>query len=264
MGGVRMICRGIDDFSNCGNFVETETILSTKMHIFSFVQIRGSIPLFWQQAQKGLVSEIEILRTYRMTEHVFKGHLCELLESYRKILMINLVKKHKPDEEKLMRGLVQMLKVVKGFAEQEDKEMQGDDDKTTTDRQLVNQNVKHIWFDFHAETSGDNFHRLNYLMEEISDIQNKFGFYVAERGKKKRVLQYQRGIFRTNCIDCLDRTNVTQMKICSNAVQSIVQLLRKIQLQERENKNLSSRQVYLKAMHQFDDQVDQQDNQVQT
>lgn len=29
MGGVRMICRGIDDESNCGNFVETEMILTS-------------------------------------------------------------------------------------------------------------------------------------------------------------------------------------------------------------------------------------------
>lgn len=106
MGGVRMICRGIDDQSNCGNFVETETILSTDLHIFSFVQIRGSIPLFWQQKQRGLVSDIEILRTFQMTESVFRGHFSDLMANYRKVLMINLVKKNKTDEEKLMRGLV--------------------------------------------------------------------------------------------------------------------------------------------------------------
>lgn len=52
-----------------------------------------------------------------MTEHVFKGHLCDLLANYKKILMINLVKKSKTDEEKLMRGLTQMLKLVKTYAD---------------------------------------------------------------------------------------------------------------------------------------------------
>lgn len=53
----------------------------------------------------------------------------------------------------------------------------------------IKQNVKHIWFDFHAETSGDKFHKLNDLMDEIDAIQQKFGYFVRERYKKRRVLQ---------------------------------------------------------------------------
>ena len=56
------------------------------------------------------------------------------------------------------------------------------------ERQQIIEKVKHIWFDFHAETSGDNFHRLEHLIDEIRDIQHKFGFYVAERFNKRRVL----------------------------------------------------------------------------
>jgi len=68
MGGARLICRGIDDNANCGNFVESETILSTESHVYSFVQIRGSIPLYWEQKQHGLVTEINVLRSLPMTE----------------------------------------------------------------------------------------------------------------------------------------------------------------------------------------------------
>lgn len=106
MGGVRLICRGVDDNSNCGNFVETETILSTATHIYSFVQVRGSIPLYWEQKQHGLVTEINILRSLPMTASVFDAHLLDLLASYKKVLLINLVRKNKPEEDKLTKGLV--------------------------------------------------------------------------------------------------------------------------------------------------------------
>ena len=66
-----------------------------------------------------------------MTESIFCGHLNDLLGNYRKILMINLVKKNKIDEEKLMRGLVQMLKLVKTNAEKEVQENK--EDKISSD-----------------------------------------------------------------------------------------------------------------------------------
>jgi len=54
--GTRYNSRGIDDKGNVSNFIETEQILITKPskelgdnHIFSHVQIRGSVPCFWEQ-----------------------------------------------------------------------------------------------------------------------------------------------------------------------------------------------------------------------
>lgn len=42
--GTRFNMRGIDDDGNVANFVETETIFRTKDSMFSFVQVRGSVP----------------------------------------------------------------------------------------------------------------------------------------------------------------------------------------------------------------------------
>ena len=183
MGGVRLICRGIDDNSNCGNFVETETILSSKDHIFSFVQIRGSIPLYWEQKQHGLVTEINILRSLPMTAHVFEAHLLDLLSTYRKVLLINLIRKSKVEEDQLTQVLVSLLKMVKNTNSAQQALPDGVNSSVaeTAHRDLIRQNVKHIWFDFHAETSGDKFHKINDLMDEISAIQQKFGFFVRER-----------------------------------------------------------------------------------
>ena len=48
MAGTRYNARGLDDEGNVANFVESEQIIIYKKQIYSFVQIRGSVPLFWQ------------------------------------------------------------------------------------------------------------------------------------------------------------------------------------------------------------------------
>ena len=48
-------------------------------------------------------------------------------------------------------------------------------------KMMPQRNVKHIWYDFHGETHGDKFYKINDLMNEIRDVQSKFGFFVKER-----------------------------------------------------------------------------------
>lgn len=47
--GTRYRRRGIDEDGHCANFVETEQILQTGGHSISYLQVRGSIPVFWSQ-----------------------------------------------------------------------------------------------------------------------------------------------------------------------------------------------------------------------
>lgn len=48
--GARLFSRGIDANGNVSNYVETEQLIEVNGDRSSFVQTRGSIPLFWQQA----------------------------------------------------------------------------------------------------------------------------------------------------------------------------------------------------------------------
>ena len=48
-----------------------------------------------------------------MTAKVFESHLLDLLSTYKKVLLINLVRKSKLEEDKLTQGLVSLLKMVK-------------------------------------------------------------------------------------------------------------------------------------------------------
>ena len=47
--GTRYNTRGVDDDGHVANFVETEQLLMTDSHVSSHVQVRGSVPLFWEQ-----------------------------------------------------------------------------------------------------------------------------------------------------------------------------------------------------------------------
>ena len=48
--------------------------------------------------------------------------------------------------------------------------------------------------------------RLSLLWSQIRGDFEQFGFYTEGQGISTR----QEGVFRVNCIDCLDRTNVVQ------------------------------------------------------
>ncbi len=47
--GTRFFVRGCDDSGHVANFVETEQIIEHAGAVASFVQTRGSMPMFWQQ-----------------------------------------------------------------------------------------------------------------------------------------------------------------------------------------------------------------------
>lgn len=47
--GTRFNVRGVNDDGHVANFVETEQLITFESVESSFVQVRGSVPLFWEQ-----------------------------------------------------------------------------------------------------------------------------------------------------------------------------------------------------------------------
>ena len=45
-----------------------------------------------------------------------------------------------------------------------------------------------------------------------------------DEGSTQQPLCYQNGVFRVNCMDCLDRTNVVQSVICKEFIQTAVSI----------------------------------------
>ena len=115
------------------NFVETELIVSFNHGacIFSHMQIRGSVPLFWTQKAKKQ-SKVTIKSTSQ-NKLAFTRHFDELLRKYSRVLVLNLLSQSKQDEEKLSEQMNNLL------------EMRND------------RNVSSYSYDFHRELSNDNF-----------------------------------------------------------------------------------------------------------
>ena len=61
------------------------------------------------------------------------------------------------------------------------------------------------------------WHRLSILMERIEENIKNFGYFKIDN--QGDMVQLQSGVFRTNCIDCLDRTNVVQSMIARRVLE---------------------------------------------
>jgi hypothetical protein len=79
-------------------------------------------------------------------------------------------------------------------------------------QKLVNDSLRYIAFDFHRICGHIHFERLSSLYNDIREDLDKQGYYLVNADGK--ILEKQKGVVRTNCIDCLDRTNVTQVICC--------------------------------------------------
>jgi hypothetical protein len=105
-------------------------------------------------------------------------------DDYKLCLIVNLLAKNKEHEEMLTSEVLNQL------------------------RQLPMKSVKYYYFDFHYETRGDNYSSLDSkFIKDNQTIFSRFDYFVQQSNNNK-VFKTQQGVFRTNCLDCLDRTNV--------------------------------------------------------
>ncbi|XP_010675806.3 phosphoinositide phosphatase SAC7 isoform X5 [Beta vulgaris subsp. vulgaris] len=184
--GTRMWRRGADPDGYVANFVETEQIMQLNGYAASFVQVRGSMPFFWEQiVNLKYKPKFEIVKPEE-APRVAERHFLDLRKRYGAVLAVDLVNKD---------GGEGHLCEMYGNAMQ----------------QIMNEDIRYLHFDFHRICGHIHFERLSILYDQMSDFLNKNRYLLLnEKGEK---IEEQTGIVRTNCIDCLDRTNVTQSMI---------------------------------------------------
>ncbi|XP_023944236.2 phosphatidylinositol-3-phosphatase SAC1 [Bicyclus anynana] len=194
--GTRLFMRGIDAQGNVANFVETEQIVERGGEKSSFVQTRGSIPLYWSQYPNLKYKPAVALSP---EDHVaaYTRHLRDQLQRYGNQVLLNLIDQHGKEED-LERGYRAAVAAAALPA------------------------VRYEPFDFHAECRGMRYDRLNVLMDRIAHEQTEFGYFLSRGGT---VLLRQSGVFRTNCVDCLDRTNVVQSLLARRQLAAVLKLL---------------------------------------
>jgi hypothetical protein len=204
--GLRYLRRGVDDEGNAANSVETEQILSTpswdstSSDIYSFTQCRGSIPLFFSQTPYSLKPLPIFFGSPETNAAAFKLHFSNLASRYSSVYCTSLIDKHGTES-----------KIGEAFEEYAAKLNSGGgiDSKGTQ--------VGFEWFDFHNVCRGMRFENVSLLIDTLSPFMTTSGFTVISNDK---VASSQTGILRTNCMDCLDRTNVVQSACARTALES--------------------------------------------
>ncbi|XP_013393866.1 phosphatidylinositide phosphatase SAC1-B-like [Lingula anatina] len=109
-------------------------------------------------------------------------------------------------------------------------------------RNVHNDNIRLESFDFHKECSKMRWERLNILMDRIEADRKEMGYFMSLR--EGTMLSQQMGVFRTNCIDCLDRTNVVQSLIARRTLQDQLIRLNILQEGEKVEDQLSFEKMY--------------------
>ena len=185
--GARYKRRGIDENGNVANFVETELIIFIDSQEFSYIQVRGSIPVFWSQSGHKYRPQPQLTEDFDCTHNAFKLHILDQLLYYGQETFINLV-----DEV----GREAILK----------------DTLESHLFKLKSPLIDYLHFDFHKNSKTfENIGRRNLLLDLNKQFENYKFYWVSYRDNQfDGFLCKQEGVFRVNCIDCLDRTNVVQ------------------------------------------------------
>ncbi|KAG2194611.1 hypothetical protein INT46_009597 [Mucor plumbeus] len=189
--GMRYQRRGINEDGQVANFVETEQSVLFKKdginHVASFIQTRGSIPIFWSQSPYSLHPVPTLERTEQENKAAFHKHFETQEKLYGKQIIVNLTE------------LVGREAIV-GTQYRHHVE------------DLADPNIKYVEFDFHKETKGMKFENISKLSKSLYDDLSRIQYFWETASIDDETIVYckQSGVFRTNCMDCLDRTNVVQ------------------------------------------------------
>ncbi|KAI4202600.1 MAG: hypothetical protein LQ346_001960 [Caloplaca aetnensis] len=210
--GARFLKRGANDAGYVANDVETEQIVSeamtTSFHapgpqlfanpmLTSYIQHRGSIPLLWTQDNSGVSPKPDI--ELNLVDPFFSAaalHFDNLFERYgAPIYVLNLVKSRErtPRESILLKEYTNAITYL---------------NQSLPDGKKI---LYKAWDMSRASKSRDQ-DVIGTLETIAKDIVSQTGFFRNGDGLYWTSLT-QNGVARTNCIDCLDRTNAAQFMI---------------------------------------------------
>lgn len=157
---------GIDDDGDVANFVETETLIFYNQYCCSHVQIRGSVPVFWQQ--RGITAQTKITRTLETGNSAFLKHFNYLMRNYTRVLCVNLMARSKTQEQMITDEYENHI--IKNNLP----------------------NVRYEFFDFHHACKGQKFDHVNPLIKKLQLMNENFRFYVEDT-RNNTVIMTQKG-----------------------------------------------------------------------
>ncbi|XP_063079135.1 polyphosphoinositide phosphatase [Engraulis encrasicolus] len=228
--GTRFLKRGANCEGDVANEVETEQIIhDASVMSFrngsysSYVQVRGSVPLYWSQDISTMMPKPPIrLDQADPYAHVAALHFDQMLRRFGSpIIILNLVKKReKRKHEKILSDeLYPAVLNLNQFLPPDHA-------------------IDYIAWDMAKYTKSKLCNVLDRLSMIAENVVKRTGFFVNrsdfhchslrpdERwgdlgGRLTSTGRVQTGVLRTNCVDCLDRTNTAQFMVgkCALAYQ---------------------------------------------
>ncbi|KAJ6415785.1 hypothetical protein OIU84_004559 [Salix udensis] len=248
--GTRYLKRGVNEKGRVANDVETEQIMfedvpeEQPVQISSVVQNRGSIPLFWSQETSRLNIKPDIILSRKdQNFEATKLHFENLVKRYGSpIIVLNLIKSRekKPRETILRSEFANAIRFINKSLPEENRlkflhwDLHKHSRKATNVLALLGRfasyalNLTGIFYCQVMPSSSSKGllnwscveeHNGDYSLENPSSENGNVSKLDSEIAKAEcdanqnqsiKVPMFQSGVLRTNCIDCLDRTNVAQ------------------------------------------------------
>jgi hypothetical protein len=137
-----------------------------------------------------------------------KQHLHSLIQHYNEVHLVNLVN-HKGHELPIKDAFERNI-----IAASSDPEIAA--------------KAHYLYFDFHTECKGMRFDRISLLIDQLRSGLDRNGWFHSglisdEKYSNEDEVEMRRrqtGVVRSNCMDCLDRTNVSQSALGQWAVNA--------------------------------------------
>ncbi|KAI0727772.1 SacI homology domain-containing protein [Fomitopsis betulina] len=234
--GARYLKRGVNDEGNVANEVETEQVVSETLttpfyypaqraqdgdyqgrrpspNFTSYVQYRGSIPVYWAQETNSMSPkppiEISVMDPFYTAA---ARHFADLFQRYgAPLMLLNLIKKREPvpRENKLGVEYQQCVDYLNQFLPPDKRMIYRAWDMSRAYKEKT-QDVIGYLEDIAEESIQMTgfFHSGPEPFSHALDIEAE-GSTSSGRSWRNTML-LQNGICRTNCVDCLDRTNAAQ------------------------------------------------------
>ncbi|POS78785.1 dot [Diaporthe helianthi] len=241
-GGTRYFSRGIDEEGHVSNYNETEQVVilndsgtgmsgfagsadvqarktdGQETQILSYVQTRGSVPVNWAEINTLSYTPKLQIRGIDSAVGAASAHFNEQIRIYGDNYLVNLVNQ-KGREKRVKDAYEQIVEKLQSSPKEAVTGDQITDEKfhviESGNSKRAFDRVHYIYFDFHSETKGMQLHRAQLLLDRMQDAliaQQYFRAVDMPAGIDGRLepRNFQTSVVRTNCMDCLDRTNVVQ------------------------------------------------------
>ncbi|KAH7320032.1 phosphoinositide phosphatase [Stachybotrys elegans] len=242
-GGTRYFTRGVDDEGHAANYNETEQVIilndsssgmggyaggsdmqsgkagsNQEMQIMSYVQTRGSVPTYWAEINSLRYTPALQVRSTDAAISAAAAHFDEQIRIYGDNYLINLVNQ-KGRERMVKESYEKMVEALVSTPRERQEADRVTEEKFTViqpgHRRQEFDRLHYVYFDYHSETKGMKIHKANALIDKLLPAIEKQGYFrgvdmPANIDDKIDARSLQTSVMRTNCMDCLDRTNVVQ------------------------------------------------------